>query len=92
MKRKQQHNNSEVTSLYRVDAVTSDFDTAIKVGQFAIQDTAIYIGTSTVPYSIMYYVVGVCFCLLSFFVCPCIAINVNVQYNGGFLPDITVYC
>ena len=23
-----------------------------------------------------------------FFWCPCIAINVNVQYNGGFLPII----
>ena len=32
--------NSEVTSLYRVEAVTSDFDTA-KVGPFAFQDTAI---------------------------------------------------
>ena len=32
--------NSEVTSLYQVEAVTSDFDTA-KVGPFAIQDTAI---------------------------------------------------
>ena len=25
---------------------------------------------------------------LMFFWCPCMAINVNVQYNGGFLPDI----
>ena len=32
--------NSGVTSLYRVEAVTSDFDTA-KMGPFAIQDTAI---------------------------------------------------
>ena len=23
-----------------------------------------------------------------FFSCPCMAINVNVQYNGGLLPDI----
>ena len=22
------------------------------------------------------------------FLCPCMAINVNVQYNGGLLPDI----
>ena len=32
--------NNEVTSLYRGEAVTSDFDTAI-LGPFAIQDTAI---------------------------------------------------
>ena len=25
---------------------------------------------------------------LMFFWCPCMAINVNVQYNGGFLLDI----
>ena len=25
---------------------------------------------------------------LMFFWCPCMAINVNVQYNGGLLPDI----
>ena len=33
---------------------------------------------------------GVLHCLLflMFFWCPYIAINVNVQYNGGFLPDI----
>ena len=30
------------------------------------------------------------FCLLKFFFCPCMAINVelSVQYNGGLLPDI----
>ena len=33
---------------------------------------------------------GVLLCLLflMFFWCPYMAINVNVQYNGGFLPDI----
>ena len=35
---------------------------------------------------------GVLHCLWSvffmFFWCPCMAINVNVQYNGGLLPDI----
>ena len=33
---------------------------------------------------------GILFCLLflMFFSCPYMAINVNVQYNGGFLPDI----
>ena len=25
------------------------------------------------------------------FWCPCMAINVNVQYNGGFLPDIILW-
>ena len=25
---------------------------------------------------------------VSFVWCPCMAINANVQYNGGFLPDI----
>ena len=34
----------------------------------------------------VYYVVSVLF--LMFFWCPCIAINVNVQYNGGLLPDV----
>ena len=29
-----------------------------------------------------------CFCLLKFFLCPCMAINVGVQYNGGLLLDI----
>ena len=28
-----------------------------------------------------------CFC---FVWCPCIAINVSVQYNGGLLPGITL--
>ena len=30
----------------------------------------------------------VLFCL-PFCWCPCMAINVSVQYDGGFLPDIT---
>ena len=34
----------------------------------------------------VYYIVFVLFLL--FFWCPCMAINVNVQYNGGLLPDI----
>ena len=34
----------------------------------------------------VYYVVSGLF--LMFFWCPCMAINVNVQYNGGLLPDI----
>ena len=29
--------------------------------------------------------------LLIFFWCPCMAINVNVQYNGGFLLDIILW-
>ena len=34
----------------------------------------------------MYYIVSGLF--LMFLWCPCMAINVNVQYNGGLLPDI----
>ena len=36
---------------------------------------------------------GVLHCLLFsiFFWCPYMAINVNVQYNGGFLPDIILW-
>ena len=34
----------------------------------------------------VYYTVSVLFLL--FFWCPCMAINVSVQYNGGLLPDI----
>ena len=30
----------------------------------------------------------VCVLFLMFFLCPCVAINVSVQYNGGLLPDI----
>ena len=34
----------------------------------------------------VYYIVSGLF--IMFFWCPCMAINVNVQYNGGLLPDI----
>ena len=37
---------------------------------------------------------GVLHCLWfasNLFWCPCMAINVNVQYNGGFLPDIILW-
>ena len=37
---------------------------------------------------------GVLHCLFLFLLflwCPCMAINVSVQYNGGLLPDI-IYC
>ena len=34
----------------------------------------------------VYYIVSGLFLML--FWCPCMAINVNVQYNGGLLPDI----
>ena len=34
----------------------------------------------------VYYIVSGL--LLMFFWCPCMAINVNAQNNGGFLPDI----
>ena len=38
------------------------------------------------PCVMMYYIVSVLF-LMSVW-CPCMAINVGVQYNGGLLPDI----
>ena len=34
----------------------------------------------------VYYIVSGLF--LMFFWCPCMAINVNVEYDGGLLPDI----
>ena len=34
----------------------------------------------------VYYIVSVFFLL--FFWCPCMAIDVSVQHNGGLLPDI----
>ena len=37
----------------------------------------------------VYYIVSDL--LLMFFWCPYMAINVNVQYNGGFLPDIILW-
>ena len=43
---------------------------------------------------VMYITTTMCDCVLHcllfllFFWCPYMAINVNVQYNGGFLPDI----
>ena len=38
------------------------------------------------PCVMAYYIVyGV---LLMLFSCPCMAINVSIQYNGGLLPDI----
>ena len=37
----------------------------------------------------VYYIVSGLFLL--FFWCLCMASNVSVQYNGGFLPDIILY-
>ena len=37
---------------------------------------------------IVYYFVSGLF--LMFFWCPCMAMNVNVQYKGGLLPDIVL--
>ena len=44
-------------------------------------------GILLLPCVMVYYIIvsGV---LLMFFWCPCMTINVNVQYNGGLLPDI----
>ena len=41
------------------------------------------------PCVMVYYIVSGL--LLMFFWCLCMAINVNVQYNGGFLPDIILW-
>ena len=41
----------------------------------------------TQGYSV-YYIVSVLFLLLVW--CPCMAIYVSVQYNGGLLPDTTL--
>ena len=41
---------------------------------------------SLLPCLMVYYIVSVLFSM--FFWCPCMAINVSVQYNGGLLPDI----
>ena len=38
------------------------------------------------PCLMVYYTVPVLF-LLAFW-CPCMAINVSIQYNGGFLTDV----
>ena len=38
------------------------------------------------PCVMVYYTFSVLFLL--FFWCPCMAINVSVQYNGGFLPEL----
>ena len=43
-------------------------------------------GILLLPCLMVYYIVSV-LCLL-FFWCPCMAINVCVQYNDGLLPDI----
>ena len=39
------------------------------------------------PCLIMYYILNFCFVFV-FVWCPCMAINVSVQYNGGLLPGI----
>ena len=43
-----------------------------------------YIATTMFD-GLLHFVSGL---FLMFFWCPCMAINVNVQYNGGLLPDI----
>ena len=40
------------------------------------------------PCVMVYYIVSVLFLL--FFWCPCMAINVSVQYDGWLLPDIII--
>ena len=49
--------------------------------------TAYVIGSILLlPCVMVYYFASVLF--LMFFWCPCMAIDLNVQYNGGLLPDI----
>ena len=45
-------------------------------------------GILLLPCVMVYYIVSGLFSM--FFWCPCMAINVNVQYNGGLLPDIII--
>ena len=45
-----------------------------------------YYCTSYIITNLLNYVLQ-CFCFV-FVWCPCMAINVSVQHNGGFLPDI----
>ena len=42
--------------------------------------------TTIIPCMMVYYIISGLF--LMFFWCPCMAINVNVQYDDGLLPDI----
>ena len=46
-----------------------------------------YYGYGTVLYWLYYTASGL---FLLFVWCPCMAINVSVQYNGGLLPDIVL--
>ena len=43
---------------------------------------------SLLPCYMLYYIVSVLFLLYVW--CPCMAINVSVQYNAGLLPDIKI--
>ena len=45
-----------------------------------------YVIISLLQCVMVYYIVSGA--LLMFFWCPCMAINISVQYNGGLLPDI----
>ena len=42
------------------------------------------------PCVMVYYIVSGLFSI--FFWCPCMAIDVRVQYNGGLLPDSILTC
>ena len=52
-------------------------------------DASRFFLNNNMSYVMVYYIVSVSF--LPFFWCPCMAINVSVQYNGGLLPDI-IHC
>ena len=48
--------------------------------------TMFCLAISIIPCLMVNYIASVLFLL--FFWCPCMAINVSVEYNGGLLPDI----
>ena len=88
--------NSGTIPLLRGAFVPRDFGTAIegvsllRVPLLGTIDCSGFVFTTFVVYITTTMCDGVLLCLLflMFFWCPYMAINVNVQYNGGFLPDI----
>ena len=51
-----------------------------------LADSKLAIRSQLLSCVMVFYIVSVL--LLLFFWCPCMAINVSVQYIGGLLPDI----
>ena len=59
---------------------------AFESSGFVLMGFVIIVYYYYLPCVMVYYIVSVLFSV--FFWCPCMAINVSVQYNGGLLPDI----